>query len=119
MCIHRWKIWWAIPRIIRSKHLEGDVPAETHMLVGKLITGNYLLILPLVDNHMGFSLEGLRSLNKTDNSELANAQGSISGGLFINGHENSPDDWSDRSGDKSRRALLISEGSSIFPLLRK
>lgn len=119
MCIHRWKIWWAIPRIIRSKHLESDVPAETHMLVGKLITGNYLLILPLVDNHMGFSLEGLRSLNKTDNSESTNAQGSISGGLFINGHENSPDDWSNSSGDKNRRALLISEGSSIFPLLRK
>lgn len=119
MCIHRWKIWWAIPRIIRSKHLEADAPAETHMLVGKLITGNYLLMLPLVDNNMGFSLEGLRSLSKADNSESTNAEGSIGGGLFIHGHENSPNDLNERSGDKNRRALLLSEGSSIFPLLRK
>lgn len=76
-------------------------------------------MLPLVDNHMGFSLEGSRSLSKTDTSESTNAQGSIGGRLFINGHENSPDDWIDRFGDKNRRALLISEGSSIFPLLRK
>jgi hypothetical protein len=43
----------------------------------------------------------------------------LKGGLFIHGHENSPDDLNERSGDKNRRALLLSEGSSIFPLLRK
>jgi len=119
MCIHRWKIWWAIPRIIHSKHLEAEVPAEAHMLVGKLNTGKYLLILPLLDNHMDFSLEGLKSFRKSESSESINSQGSFGGGLVINGHENSPDEWSDRPGDENRRAVLISEGSSIFPLLRK
>jgi len=89
------------------------------MLVGKLNTGKYLLILPLLDNHMDFSLEGLKSFRKSESSESINSQGSFGGGLVINGHENSPDEWSDRPGDENRRAVLISEGSSIFPLLRK
>lgn len=107
LCIHRWKIWWAIPRIIPKYQSEANIPPETHLLLGMLSTGNYLLLLPLIDQHMGFSLEG-GSNNSLSNKDV----------LTINGHENSNSDSGSKGEMLSRRALIISEGDNLYSLLR-
>ena len=37
LCLHRWKIWWSIPKLLKSrKYPEADIPPETYFLLSKL-----------------------------------------------------------------------------------
>ena len=52
--LHRWKVWWMIPKIIHDQNLEGAIPAETSFILGKVSDNEYLVVLPSVDKNMVF-----------------------------------------------------------------
>lgn len=131
LCLHRWKIWWAIPRLLPTN--ESATPPETYLLLGQLQhrrgegielrvdedEGRYLLFMPIVDQAMGFSLEGSLSKARTNSSVTGYY-------LSINGHDNSGPGARRRAvnaempsqfdvTETSRRAMLISSGTD--PLL--
>lgn len=62
LCLHRWKIWWLIPKLLKSntesRSPEAEVPPETYFLLSRFTDGTYLLLLPIIDRNMGFTLEG-------------------------------------------------------------
>ena len=66
LALHRWKLWWMIPKLIHDKNLDGAIPPETSILLGKISDNEYLVIIPAIDKNMVFSLEGSLSMNATD-----------------------------------------------------
>lgn len=114
LAIHRWKIWWAIPKLLKGSRGELGSPAQTYLLLGQLadVKGAYLAVLPLVDHNMGFSLEAVEGR-----------------GLVINGHDNSPKGElelqrqlqldSARGRLTKRRALLVTRGADPLLLVRR
>lgn len=119
LCIHRWKIWWTIPRILKSPDKEGSVPAQTFLLIGKLSDGQLLLLLPLIDHHMEFTLEG--------SANILTGGPSSDSRLVLHGHENSPEAFDEAAVSRSstsyyrgqdvRRAMLVGYGPRLYPLL--
>ena len=111
LCLHRWKIWWMIPKIIHDyKAIEGAIPAETTLILGKLLDGSYLAILPSVDNNMVFSFEGSLSFHS------AGIVNNIKPVLILHGSDNSHD-FKERQTDlvgQSYKAALFVKGSNPF-----
>jgi hypothetical protein len=36
LCLHRWKIWWSIPKLLKSRKCpEADIPPETYFLLSQ------------------------------------------------------------------------------------
>eukprot|EP01041_Mallomonas_annulata_P000312 gene312-570_t len=63
LSIHRWKIWWAIPRLLAN---EKSTPPESYLILYQLKDANddqpnYVLLLTTIDHNMGFSLAGSHS----------------------------------------------------------
>jgi hypothetical protein len=107
LCLHRWKIWWSIPRFVPH---ERETPPETYFLLGKLVTQmqepSYILLLPTIDSDgMGFSLSG------TDEDTRENASG-----LELHGHDNNPNGLSKQGMTK---ALLVLTGSDPHEMIEK
>lgn len=113
LSIHRWKIWWVIPRLLKGEHGESAAPAQTYFLLGKLPNSKFVLILPLNDRKMGFSLEGSQSSNR----------------LTVTGYDNTPNaeealrveyDWNNHKKRMTkRRALIIAQSSDPHVLIKR
>ena len=113
LAVHRWKIWWAIPRLLKGDRGETAVPPQTYLLLGQLAEpgGSYVLLLPLVDKRMGFNLEGNGSA------------------LTVTGYDNTPESEDAlaleaaqdvaRGRLTKRRALLVSRGPDPLTLVRR
>ena len=149
ICIHRWKIWWSIPRLLKKKPpvsgfyssrgdvsdvsatmdgLETGVPPETCLFLSQFEDGNFLLLFPVVDENMGFTLEGSDSFPKST-SEFNDS--SCDGHLILHGHDVSEEEETRDSslvagGDSSigvplnlnsRKALLVSSGPDPYYLM--
>ena len=109
LVLHRWKIWWAIPRLLKGSEGERRAPPQTYLLLGKLKgSDKYLALLPLIDSNMGFSLEGLDGKSA----------------LALSGYDNSPrseealqrEVEANRAsgGTTKRRALVLARGADPF-----
>lgn len=44
LCLHRWKIWWSIPKLLKSKCPEDDIPPETYFLLSQFQVTTYVRI---------------------------------------------------------------------------
>ena len=104
LCLHRWKIWWMIPSYVPVSTTDGikqRIPPETLLLLGKVDAETFLVMIPVQDQHMEFSLEGC----------------SLNGCLHINGHENRLQCDDSSSTFTERKALLILTGPLVHELL--
>lgn len=118
LCLYRWKVWWSLPRLLRGEHPERNLPPETYMFLSRRLDGSYALFLPVVDQNMGFTLEGSVSYDNDANSKFLN--GSIADDsryLMLHGHDISHGDAFANSSSTSRRALLITSGAEPFRLI--
>lgn len=44
LCLHRWKIWWSIPKLLKSKCPEDDVPPETYFLLSQFQVTTFVCV---------------------------------------------------------------------------
>lgn len=82
LCIYRWKIWWAIPKLmsgLSNEDAEGSVPSETYFIVGRMTDGDYMALIPSIDKNVGFSFEGSQSIDSSSSDKR----------LVLNGHQSS------------------------------
>ena len=114
LCLHRWKIWWMIPRLIprfeyKNQIVSGSlIPPETYFLLVILNDSDvdrYLCILPTFNKSIGFSLGG--SLLLSDENHIDPSL------IVIRSHSNSLDGpevaWN--------KSLLITTGTDPFKLI--
>lgn len=98
LCLHRCKIWWMIPKLLRQ--VERDVPPETYFLLGQLENDgkDYILLFPVADTVFGFSLEGYHDQ------------------LQINGHAIHSNL---ALSDAYESAVIVSTGKNVFEVIRR
>ena len=123
LALHRWKVWWSIPRLLRGARTETEVPPETYLYLARAATGAYVLLLPVVDRNMGFTLEGAKSYDKDEVKDEVSVDlnGTVADGcryLMLHGHDISLGPTSiDQDATRSRKALLVTTGTDPFRLI--
>eukprot|EP00600_Ochromonadales_sp_CCMP1393_P001798 CAMPEP_0174988054 /NCGR_PEP_ID=MMETSP0004_2-20121128/19901_1 /TAXON_ID=420556 /ORGANISM="Ochromonas sp., Strain CCMP1393" /LENGTH=912 /DNA_ID=CAMNT_0016241205 /DNA_START=107 /DNA_END=2842 /DNA_ORIENTATION=+ len=127
LCIHRWKIWWSIPRLLKNRTVDAGccyggteswAPPETYLLIGKLAaTGDYLVLLPVIDEHTSFSLEGLSRAAAAADGGGPGGKGGMDNltGKSQQGEEKEDQQQLQRSDPEQQERVLVIHGHENTP----
>ncbi|RYG63280.1 hypothetical protein EON64_16245, partial [archaeon] len=95
-------MWWLAPAWIdQMTQGDGQVPSETYLLISQLPDSQFLVLLPLIDQEVSFSLEGSRRVDAEARDQV----------ICVVGHRSPPQPARDCA------ALLVSIGPDLFALL--